>query len=100
MNTALIVIATGEVYRQHAKDLIVSAKQFFVPHDVVLFTDNLMDFDVPIKFPRTHYGYPRATLTRYHAISEIRETLLKYDYIFYSDADMLFIAPVVEDEIF
>lgn len=99
MSTALVVIATGDVYRQHAKNLIASAKQFFIPHDVVLFTDNPAEFDVPIKFHRANLGYPRATLMRYHAMVEAREILSKYDNIFYSDADMLFVAPVAENEI-
>jgi histo-blood group ABO system transferase len=101
MSTALVVIATGEVYRRHAKNLIASAKQFFVPHDVVLFTDALHEFaDVPIKFQREHLGYPRATLTRYHAMCEAKEILAKYDHVFYSDADMLFVSPVAESDIF
>jgi histo-blood group ABO system transferase len=101
MQTALVVIATGEIYRKYAKKLITSAKQFFIPHDVVLFTDDLNDFDTPIiKIERYHWGYPRATLTRYHAICGAVDILSKYDYIFYSDADMLFVAPVTEDEIF
>jgi len=98
--TALVVIATGDVYRQYSRDLVASAKRFFVPHDVVLFTDNPSEFAVPIKIKREPLGYPRATLTRYHAIYDARETLSKYDHIFYSDADMLFVAPVTEEEIF
>lgn len=100
MNTVLVVIATGDKYRQHAKKFIASAKQFFVPHDVVLFTDNPSEFDMPIKIQRENFGYPRATLMRYHAMCEVQETLSKYDYIFYSDADMLFVVPVAEDEVF
>jgi hypothetical protein len=99
--TALVVIATGSVYRQHARDFIASAKQFFVPHDVVLFTDAPWEFnDVPIKFKREHLGFPRATLTRYHAIWGACDVLSKYDHVFYSDADMLFVAPVTTDEVF
>jgi hypothetical protein len=98
--TALVIIATGSLYRQHAREFIASAKQFFVPHDVVLFTDGPSEFDAPVKFRRESLGYPRATLTRYHAIWEAREVLSKYDHIFYSDADMKFVAPVTADEIF
>jgi histo-blood group ABO system transferase len=100
MSMALVVIATGDAYRQHAKNLIASAKQFFVPHDVALFTDKPPEFDVPVKFDWEHLGYPRATLMRYHAIWGARETLSKYDHVFYSDADILFIAPVAGEEVF
>lgn len=100
MRVALIVIATGETYRRNAKNLIASAKQFFVPHDIVMFTDAPDDFQVAIKIPRVHLGYPRATLTRYQAIWSARAILSTYDHIFYSDADMLFVAPVTGDEIF
>jgi histo-blood group ABO system transferase len=97
---ALVVIATGDTYRRHAKNLIASAKQYFVPHDVVLFADKPDEFDVAVKLHRPNLGFPRATLTRYEAICGARETLSKYDYIFYSDADMLFVNPVSGDEIF
>jgi hypothetical protein len=93
-STALVLIATGEAYRQHAQKLIISAKTFFVPHDVVMFTDNPSEFDVAYLYRRGSLGYPRATLTRYHAICGARDVLSKYEYIFYSDADMMFVAPV------
>lgn len=97
--TALVVIATGAAYRQHAKAFIESAKRFFIPHDVVLFTDNPSEFDVAVKIERPALGYPRATLMRYEAMDAVSATLARYDHIFYSDADMLFVAPVTGEEI-
>jgi len=39
MKTALLVIATGLRYLEYARNLTKSANDFFVPHDVILFTD-------------------------------------------------------------
>jgi histo-blood group ABO system transferase len=103
MRTALVVIATGERYRRYAKDLISSAKRFFVPHHVVVFTDNIPEFSrtenvIPIGC--RDFGYPQASLRRYHAFLSVENMLSGYDHIFYSDADMLFVAPITEEEIF
>lgn len=100
MSTALVIIATGEVYRRHARELIDSAKKFFVPHDVILFTDDPQSFDVPDVSHKPRLGYPNETLMRYHTMLTKRETLSKYDRIFYSDADNLFVAPVTGEDIF
>jgi histo-blood group ABO system transferase len=100
VRTALIVIATGDLYRKHAHKLIASAHQFFVPHDVVLFTDKPEEFEgfKPITIP--DLGFPRATLLRYHMIHAASARLQSFDYIFYSDADMLFVAPISGEELF
>lgn len=100
MSTALVIIATGEVYRRHARELIDSAKKFFVPHDVILFTDDLPSFDVPDVTYKPRLGYPNETLMRYHTMLTKRETLSRYDNVFYSDADNLFVAPVAEEDVF
>ena len=100
-STALIVIATGVVYQHYAKELIASAKQFFVPHDVFLFTDSQEPFDgVSVQLHHAHLGYPGSTLMRYHAIVSQREALSNYDYIFYVDADMKFLSTVSAGEVF
>jgi hypothetical protein len=100
VSTALIQIATGQVYWRYARDLIASAKQFFVPHDVVLFTDSTERFDVKHQFAWPSLGYPRATLHRYHAVMSQRGLLAQYDNIFYADADALFVSQVNEGDIF
>src|SRR5271166_4409879 len=99
MSTAFIVIATRPRYWEFAGSLIASAKKFFVPHDVVLFTDSPHRFDVRHQFEWPSYGYPDATLLRYHAIMSQRDLLAQYDNIFYGDADALFVSQVVEDDI-
>jgi len=100
--TALLLIACGPRYWGYAKALIDSARQFFVAHDVVLFTDapQSIDFDARYIIPCPALGFPNATLKRYHLFTEQRQILSQYEYIFYSDVDMRFVAPVAEQELF
>jgi hypothetical protein len=100
MKTALIVIATRPRYHAFAKAMIASAKHFFVPHDVVLFTDSDERFDVRHQCVWPSYGYPEATLYRYHAVMSQHALLSEYDYVFYGDADALFVSRVKEEDIF
>ncbi len=93
MNTALILIATGAQYHQYVRPLLESADKHFVPHETVLFTDSTEDFGVT-KFWQRDLGYPLATLTRYHIFLKQKAYLEKFDYIFYSDIDMLFVGNV------
>ena len=48
-NTALVVIATGDKYCEYIEPLIISAKKFFVPHKVILWTDSIMIMKARIK---------------------------------------------------
>lgn len=106
MKTALLVIATGELYHRYARNLIASAEKFFVPHDTVVFTemdpttDPLRKRNLFKTVYQSDLGFPRATLMRYHIFLGSKELLETYDQLFYCDADMLFVAPVTEQEIF
>jgi hypothetical protein len=100
MSTALVIIATRPRYWEFAEGLIASAKKFFVPHDVVLFTDRSEPFNVRHQIMQEPLGYPEATLYRYHAVESQWELLAQYDQIFYADADALFVALVQEEDIF
>lgn len=100
MKTALLIIATGPAYWLYAHNLIQSAEKFMFPHDVVLFTDNpdltqgaSQEFRIPSMV------YPDATLLRYHVFCDHLKFLDQYDYLFYSDADMLLVAPVAPEDI-
>jgi histo-blood group ABO system transferase len=97
IKTALVVIATGEIYWRYAEAVIASACRFFVSHDVFLFTDRPTAFDVKKQIGVPPLRFPDATLMRYHMVSGEREDLSKYENIFYCDADMLFVAPVGEE---
>src|SRR6266568_3010730 len=101
VKTALLMIAMGKRYRRYANQNILSAEKFFVEHDTIVFTDDPDDFTADATyFHRANLGFPRATLMRYHIFLSISDQLAQYDQLFYSDADMLFVAPVTGDEIF
>ena len=100
MKTALLLIATGAKYRDYAKTYIANAREYFVPHDVVLFTDGLVDAEVKHTFLYEHQGYPQASYRRYHAFVKASPILSQYDYLTYSDVDMFWVAGTTEDEIF
>ncbi len=88
--TALILIATGEKYWQYVQQMIDSAAKFFVPHEVVLFTDSEKNFNVKT-FKKNAEGFPKTTLMRYHTFLSQKEYLSTFDYLFYADVDMLFV---------
>jgi hypothetical protein len=96
MNTALVLIATGD-YIQYVAPLLASAKQFFVPHTPVLWSDGPVPEGVDLFhfYTTKHEGFPGATLHRYHRFLEA--DLSSFDQIFYCDVDMLFVAPVGQE---
>ena len=99
MNTALLVLATGERYHQYARQLMQSADEFFVPHDTVIFTENPSAFNIEGVIPvdYQYFGYPQASYRRYLAFTNSRDLLSEYDYLYYADADMLMVAPIGEE---
>jgi hypothetical protein len=100
MKLAIILIATGgEQYMKFVTPLIDSLKEFFPPHDVILFTDSKSEFSA-IKISQENLGWPKVTLMRYHAMIKQAELLLTYDQVFYMDIDMLVVSPVTENDIF
>jgi histo-blood group ABO system transferase len=48
-------------------------------------------------FVKKNEGFPLTTLHRYHTFLEHRRVLECYDQVFYTDCDMLFVAPVGEE---
>jgi hypothetical protein len=99
VRVALLVIATGDRYYKFAQDLMDSAKKFFVPHDIVYFSDKPIQRDGLINVPYDYQGYPAASYMRFHGFLTAKDMLLSYDQIFYIDADMRFV-DYVSDEIF
>jgi len=97
MKTALVTIATGKRYYKFIEPLIKSARKYFVPADIFLWTDRLVDDykERPdfITFIEGR-GYPDETLHRYHTFLTRENELSKYDQIFYCDIDAIFVAPV------
>jgi hypothetical protein len=96
---AVIIAATGgERYTKYVAPLIASLREFFPPHDVVLFTDSTDTFDA-IKVHREPLGWPEATLMRYHGLLEHSSLLSRYGQLFCLDVDMLVCSRVEAGEI-
>jgi histo-blood group ABO system transferase len=100
---ALCVIATN-AYIDFTWSLLRSADKYFLRgHDVEyhLFTNKrfigVTDLRQTYNHLIQHEPWPAMTLKRYHIMSGAN--LSGYDYVYYIDADMLFVAPV-GDEIF
>lgn len=98
---ALVCICTGTRYWPFAKGMLESAQKFFLKsHDV----DYFMWSDIP---EGTTYGatvfeteateWPFPTLMRYHLFLQQEEKLREYDYVFYCDADMLFVGEIGDE---
>ena len=95
---ALISICLNQPYWIYQKAMIDSAKKFLLQgHEVEFLTwtdmppeQNLGHFI----YPTQSFEWPLPTLFRYHLFLKEEEKLKEYDYIFYCDTDMLFVAPV------
>ena len=98
---ALLFVCLNEPYWEFAGNAIASAKKLFLPgHDVDYFLWSDMpkaDFGATL-FETEPVEWPLPTLYRYHLFLQQEAKLAEYDYIFYVDADMLFVN-VVGDEI-
>ena len=96
----LLVIATGK-YDEFIPPLFKSMKKhFFKDHDVTMFV--FSDKEMPKKdglvhISQQHEGWPYATLKRYHVFDNSKDVLSNMDYLFYCDADMLFVSDVGEE---
>jgi hypothetical protein len=100
---ALCVIATND-YIEFIQPLLVSADKYFLQgHEVVyhIFLNKRVILAIGQRdlyhHPIVHEPWPAMTLKRYHIMSGV--DLSGYDYCYYIDADMRFVAPV-GDEIF
>ena len=103
MKIGLISIATNN-YTDFIDPLYKSADMFFCPtHEVsyFLFT-NKQDY-VPscrrtvVKNIIQHEPWPHMTLKRFHIFEQYKQILSEMDYLFYCDADMLFVNSVDEE---
>jgi len=89
----ILVIATRK-YKQYFQQLIDSlAKHFLINHkiEIHLFTDSYEMYNIPdrikiINHPIISYGFPEATLMRYHIFTAIAYP--GCDYLYYLDVDM------------
>jgi len=98
---ALCIIATND-YIKFIPPLLTSAEKYFLKgHEVhyYIFTNCSNSFGVKrlYFYEIEHQPWPAMTLNRYHIMDTV--DFSGYDFVYYIDADMLFVAPV-GDEIF
>lgn len=96
----LLIIATNK-YLQFIPPLLQGADRFFCKNEEVtyfLFTDHegeIREGSRPLhRVIVPHKEWPWMTLERYRLFHESRDELKKMDYLFYCDADMLFVGEV------
>ena len=95
----LCIMATGR-YDTYAEKFIESARKYFLTnHEVTyfVFTDGSVKTapDV-VQIYQKRLGWPHDTLMRFSVYGKHKDAMRSMDYIFASDADMLFVAPVEE----
>jgi len=99
MKIGLLVIATNK-YIKYVQPLWGSAKQHFLNgHELNMFVFTNMPV-VPFgttRIEQAHLPWPGATLMRYHIFLNAEEQLKAMDYLYYSDADMLFVDKVGDE---
>lgn len=100
MKIAVLNVATGR-YIDLSKRLFDSIKNnFLIDHevDIFLFTDSCEEFGDNIKkYNIKRKGFPGDTLFRYHYFLLAEKELLKYDFLFYLDADLYIEKPIGEE---
>lgn len=100
MKIGLLVIATGK-YDRFVMPLLDSvAKYFMKKHDVTAFV--FSDSKTMVREELTlihhpHEQWPNPTLKRYHTFDKHKEMLMGMDYLYYCDADMLFVSKVGDE---
>lgn len=105
MRIALLFICLNPRYWTFMSDVTEGARKHFLKNHQV---DMFLWSDIGSSFPEITYGcevfeteavdWPLPTLMRYHLFLQQEEKLKDYDYIFYCDADMMFV-DTVGDEI-
>lgn len=97
---ALVSICINQPYWQYIDRMVLTAKKFFLKgHDV----DYIVWSDMPSNncgakiIPTPPTEWPLPTLMRYHLFLQEEELLRQYDYVFFCDADMVFVARVGDE---
>lgn len=99
-NVGLCIVATGR-YDVYAQRVIESARKHFCKNHKVtyfVFTDGTIT-DAPdvVKIFQKRVGWPYDTLMRFSMYAQHKAELANMDYIFATDADMLFVADVGDE---
>ncbi len=96
---ALVSICLNKPYHQYIGPMFDSARKFFLKgHEVDYFVWSEMDkLEGATVIPTEPHAWPTPTLMRYHLFLGLEEKLKEYDYVFYCDADMLFVSKVGDE---
>ncbi len=98
---AIICICLNKNYWQYLPPMIESARKFLLKgHDVdfICWTDMPPETKIDAKIiPTEPFAWPLPTLHRYTLFLRQEELLKEYDYIYYVDADMLFVSRVGDE---
>lgn len=96
----LCIMATGR-YDVYAQRFIESARKFFCKnHEVTyfVFTDgNVTPAPDVVQIYQKRLGWPHDTLMRFEVYADHKDALAGMDYLYASDADMLFVADVGDE---
>jgi len=93
MKIGIITVATNK-YIRFIPALHASIKKHFTPqHSPTLFVFTNEPYAAPgaIRIEQEHRPFPYPTLMRYHMVAKNAALYRNYDYLFYCDADMLFV---------
>lgn len=99
-NVGLLVVATGK-YIQFVPPLIESAERHFLKnHNVTYFVFTDQEFTSSsnvVVISQNRLGWPYDTMMRYHVYYKNKELFKEQDYLFATDADMLFVDEVGDE---
>lgn len=98
---ALLSICLNKEYWEYISPMVESAKKFLLKGsevDFFIWSDMPKDAIPGVTvFPTEPIGWPIPTLLRYNLFLEQEKILSEYDYVFYCDADMLFVSRIGEE---
>ena len=99
-NVGLLIVATGK-YIQFVPPLIASAKKHFCNNHRVsyfVFTDQPFETSENVyRIEQPRLGWPYDTMQRYHVYYKNKDLFRDQDYLFATDADMLFVGNVGDE---
>lgn len=99
MKIAILYICTGK-YNQFFDGFYTSSEKYFLKGiaeiEYFVFTDNmnLSQYQNVHLFKRECKGFPLDSLFRFDMFLSVREKLKCFDYVFFFNANMLFVAPI------
>lgn len=102
MKIAVLYICTGK-YNQFFKDFYESSEKYFLvdkaEKEYYVFTDDMnLSSAVNVHLNYKKYeGFPMDSLFRFDMFLRVKEEILKCDYAYFFNANMLFVSPVGEE---